>query len=132
MDGSGSGIHRVIDHRKVTLGGTVGVVARIHAHRHLMPAAETPDGGKMLLRHIEIHEGRRQLMDHHQRNVISLHQVSGVYQQVAGAAGDGRVDLAVTQVEFRGVHRGLVAFQRGPGAVDGGPAGAGRFAGHVG
>ena len=52
--------------------------------------------------HAEIDEDRRDLVDHHQRHVVRLHQISGVHQQVAGAAGNRRMDLAVAQVQLGG------------------------------
>src|ERR1039458_9789149 len=50
----------------------------------------------------EVYENRRDLVDHHQRHVVHLHQVARLHQQVAGAALDGRVDFAIAQVELGG------------------------------
>ena len=101
-----------------------GIVLRRHAHCQLAVGAEAPDGRQVLLGHAEVHEDRRDLVDHHQRHVVHLDQVAGVHQQVPGASRNGRVDLAITQVELGPVHRGQVARERRARAFDAGLGGA--------
>jgi len=97
-----------------------GIVLRRHAHFQLPVGAETPDGRKLLFGYAEVHKNRRDLVDHHQRHVVHLHQVARVYQQVPGATRNGRADLAIAQVELGPVHRRLVAGERRARAFDAG------------
>ena len=83
----------------------VGIVLGEHADGELVAGVEAAHGGEVLFRHVEVDEDGRDLMDHHQRNVVGLHQIAGVDQQVAGASGEGRADLAVTEIELGGGRR---------------------------
>ena len=60
----------------------------------LLPSAAPPDGGEVLLRDAEVDEHRADLIDHDQRHVVSLHEIAGMHEQIARAAGDRRVNLA--------------------------------------
>ena len=126
MNGAGGGVHGIVDHRKRPRGGAPRIVLRRYFHFQLAVGAETPDGRQVLLGDAEVHKNRGECMDRHQRHVVRLHQIARVHQQVPGAPRDGRVDLAITQVELGPVHRRQVAGQRRARAFDaglGGPRG---------
>src|SRR5207237_410851 len=61
----------------------------------------------------EAHVDGPQLIDDHQDGVAHLHHVLRLDEAAPGAAGDGRADLAVREVEPRGLDRRLVALERG-------------------
>jgi len=132
VNGAGGGVHRVVDDGEGAGRTAGGVVLGEHANGERVDGVEAAHGGEMLFRHVEVDENGGDLMDHHQRNVVGLDQVSGVDQQVAGASGQGRADLAVIQVEFGGTHGGEVAIERRLGANDAGLSGARRFTGDIG
>ena len=78
MNRAGGGIDGVVDHREGSGRSAGRIVLREHAHRELVIGAEAAHGGEVLFRHVEVDEDRRDPMDHHQRNVIGLDQISRV------------------------------------------------------
>ena len=133
-DGAGGRIHRVVDHaesaRACPRPGSSWGKARARracAGRFSRRMAARCCSGTLKFTNIG-----RDLVDHHQRHVVRLHQVAGVHQQVAGAPGDRGADGRVAEVEFGALDGRRVAFQGGAGAFDGRLGGARGLAGHVG
>ena len=71
------------------------------------------DVGEVLLGHGKVHIERTDLVDDHQRRVIRLDGVSRMDHQVPGSTFDGRVDGAITQLDFSGLDRRLARLHRG-------------------
>ena len=101
-------------------------------HRLDPEGADRPvalDALELLLRHREGDVDRVDAVDHDQRiaDVVGLHDIALVDQEIAGAPVDGRADLRVRELQprvlhrrlvrphhgARGLHRGLVGLDRG-------------------
>ena len=131
VDGAGGGVHGIVDHRQRADGAAVGTILQFDHDLQLAPGAEPADGSKMIFGHREGDENGLDLVDDHQRDIVFLYQIAGVDQQVAGAAGEGRVDFTVVQAGPGAVHRSLIGAQGGAGGVDGGRVGVHRGAVHI-
>src|SRR5881296_1591064 len=104
----------------------IGIIASEGADGQLVTGAEAPNGSQVLLGRAEVDEDRREPVNDHQGYIIGLDQVAGVYEQVAGAARDGRLDSAIAEVEFGGFRGSLVGLECGASAFNGCLSGAGR------
>src|SRR5690606_35965400 len=110
------------------------IILKRHAHGKFVVHAQLPDPAEMLLGYCEVDENRRHAVDDDEGRIsVRLYEVSGMYEKVAGSAGDGSVDGAITDVELRLVHsrdvrfeRRTVAFNCSLGSVNGFPRDIGR------
>ncbi len=53
-----------------------------------MLAATLPDDGEVLLRNAEVDEDRTDLIDDDERNIVRLHEIPGMHEEVACSTGN--------------------------------------------
>src|SRR5438067_3044649 len=117
--GSRRCVDGVVDHAQGSLRHFAGGVPRGHLHRKLAGILALSNCGKLIFRDTEGHEDGPQAVDHYQRSIaIGFHVVSGVHEQVASAARDGRADRTLSEVELAPLHGSEVALARGPRPLD--------------
>src|SRR5215469_13708597 len=104
LDGPGRVIHRVIHERQIAgLGFRIAVwrCARLQASLRHIPL----DHAQILLRNRKVDVKRRNLVDHDEdRNVILLDDIPRIHLQSARASIYRRINLAILQLELRGLY----------------------------
>jgi hypothetical protein len=64
-------------------------------NRELLPRAALPNRSQMLLGNAEDDKDRSHLIDDDEWDVVRLHQIAGMDEEVAGTSGDRGMDLRI-------------------------------------
>ena len=124
LDGSGSGIHGVVDEREVACLLLRLIVLGTHEDGELSHGHVFLDIPQLRFRNGEGDVNGLHLVDGHQVHVVCRDHVPLLDHEVAGAPVDGRADFRISQLELVGLDHRLGGHHLGLSALDGGSVGA--------
>src|SRR6185503_1578117 len=107
FDGSGGGVHAVVDEGEAALAGIAAGSLEGSANQKRSGLHALPDPGQKFFRNGEGEVDGLDLVDADQLDVGGLDETALFDQNVAGAAVDRGVDAAISEVDARFFEKGL-------------------------
>ncbi len=111
---AGLRVNRVVDEAQLTGLERTLLLGQRDLHCQLVLGHVLAHGGQLLLGNREIDvDGMHLVDDDHGSVGVGLDEIAGVNEQVTGAAVDRRANLAVLEIQARGLDGSFVGFHRG-------------------